>query len=262
MNAKFRGLSYSTTSLYEKVDTMKFASFIVLMTFTLVAKATTWGESEVDDPILEGEKCSVHEPASYGGYIYRWPSKYDQVFWPLTDHHGIWFCEKSGFTAFIGDFSDLNPDEIETIKEYLVENHPKDSSIETKLTQLEKIYSLRNTDKDFNNKLLRVLARWHQDLGNTDKANKYRREAFVGVKQALQTGLDEIQNLEYLYLAANYSRQFGDIKGSDDYISKLVLALDDIKNEKSKGFAEYLKELYPDTIHIKSGGILDPEITE
>lgn len=40
--------------------------------------ATTWGEAEVADPILTGETCQVSEPASYGSYIYHWPSKYDR----------------------------------------------------------------------------------------------------------------------------------------------------------------------------------------
>ncbi|TPV60629.1 hypothetical protein FJ444_03095, partial [Aestuariibacter sp. GS-14] len=33
------------------------------------ATATTWVESEVDDPILTGETCHVSEPASYGSYV-------------------------------------------------------------------------------------------------------------------------------------------------------------------------------------------------
>ncbi len=232
------------------------------MTLTLVAKATTWGESEVDDPIFEGEKCSVHEPASYGGYIYSWPSKYDQVFWPLTDHHGIWFCEKSGFTAFIGDFSELSPTEVTKIKGYLLKNPPKDSSIQTKLSLLEEFYSIRNTDKAFNNRLLRVLARWYQNLEDIDKANTYRKEAFSSIQLQLKGELDEYQRLEYLYLAANYSKQFGDQKASDKYISELISSIGNVNSENTKGFAEYLQELYPDTNHIIEGGVLDPVLPE
>ena len=90
---------------------MKVVISLLLIFCPLAVYSTTWGELEVDDPILEGEKCAVHQPASYGSYIYRWPSKYDQVFWPLTDSHGIWFCQESGFTAFIDDFADLSPEE-------------------------------------------------------------------------------------------------------------------------------------------------------
>ncbi len=241
---------------------MKLASFIFLMILTSVTKATTWEEAEVEDPILEGEKCSVHNPASYGSYIYHWPSKYDQVFWPLTDHHGIWFCEKSGFTAFIGDFSGLSSGEIAKIKEYLLENQSKDSSIQTKLLLLEEIYSLRSTDNVFNNRLLRVLARWYQDLGDLDKASAYRRTAFSDIQLQLEGELDEYQRLEYLYLAANYSKYFGDQIASEKYISELISSIDNVKSEEVKGFAEYLRELYPDTNYINEGGVLDPELPE
>lgn len=232
------------------------------MTITLVAKATNWSESKVDDPILEGEKCSVHQPISYGGYIYSWPSKYDQVYWPLIDPNGIWFCEKSGFTAFIEDFSGLSPSELKKIKNYLTKNPPKDSSIQTKLSLLEKIYSMRNTDKAFDNQLLRVLARWYQNLEELDKANSYRKRAFSTIQKELKTEQDEYQKLEYLYLAANYSKQFGDQETSDKYISQLVSSIDNVNDENNKGFAKYLRKLYPDTNYIVEGGVLDPVLPE
>lgn len=57
--------------------------------------ATTWGETDVDDPIVKDAKCTVGSPGSYGSYIYGWPSKYDQIFWPVTEESGIWFCPES-----------------------------------------------------------------------------------------------------------------------------------------------------------------------
>jgi hypothetical protein len=72
---------------------------------SLEASATTWGEPQsVPDPLRQDAICKVAEPMSYGSYIYQWPSKYDQVFWPLTVPNGIWFCPESGFAAFIGEF--------------------------------------------------------------------------------------------------------------------------------------------------------------
>lgn len=240
----------------------KLAACIVLMALTFSARAITWVDVEVDDPILEGARCKVHEPASWGSYIYNWPSKYDQVFWPLTEQYGIWFCEKSGFTAFIGGFSDLDSTEITKIRAYLAQNPPKDDSIETKLALLKAIYSFRNVDKNFNNRLLRVLARWQQDLGNINTANEYRREALAEIELALATELDEYQNIEYLYLAASYSKLLGNQTNSDTYLSKLILALDNITREENKDYADYIRKLYPDIKNIKAGGALDPEKTE
>jgi hypothetical protein len=258
-------LCLNTAAAKESANIMKLALFIFMMVLSSLTRATTWGESEVDDPIFEGETCSVHEPLSYGSYIYSWPSKYDQVFWPLIDPHGIWFCEKSGFTAFIGDFSELSASEVTKIRAFLLENPPKDSSIQTKLSLLKEIYSFRNTDTAFNNLLLRVLARWYQNLEEFDKANAYRREAFSAIQLRLKGELDEYQRLEYLYLAANYSRQSGDEDASDKYISELIQlisSVDSTESESAKDLAQYLKELYPDTNYIQEGGMLDPELPE
>ncbi|QSX33321.1 hypothetical protein JYB87_16590 [Shewanella avicenniae] len=224
----------------------------------LSAHATTWSPTEVTDPIVAGAKCQVHEPISYGGYIYNWPSKYDQVFWPLTDENGIWFCEKSGFTAFIGDFDKLTAAERDRIGAFLNDNPPKDSAIETRLALLEHIYALRDTSASFKNRLLRVIARWHQNLGNLEQANQYRQQALAQIKTALAGQLDAYQRLEYLYLAANYSKQFGDDAAADAYLKQLHDAIANADDEQSKNFAAYLNELAPESKLITAGGVLDP----
>jgi len=241
---------------------MKLIVGLIFLLLPIVMQATTWVKSEVDDPIFNGKKCSVQEPASFGSYIYSWPSKYDQVFWPSTDQHGIWFCGESGFTALMGDFSDIGSDEVEKIKDYLLNNPPKDSTIETKLSYLKKIYSLREVDDAFNNRLLRILARWNQDLGNIEKANQYRKKALDGIELGLKGEQGEGQRLEYLYLAANYNRQFGNKEASDAYLVRLSSYIDKVQDENIEGYAEYLKDLSTETRFIKKGGVLDPELPE
>lgn len=59
---------------------MKFFTVMFLLLLSINSFATTWSKLEVKDPIVKRKKCSVHEPNSYGNYIYQWPSKYDQVF--------------------------------------------------------------------------------------------------------------------------------------------------------------------------------------
>jgi len=230
--------------------------------FYSATHATTWRDLEADDPVFQGEKCSVLVPESYGSYIYSWPSKYDQIFWPLTDENGIWFCYNSGVTAFIDDFSGLSSEEVKRIKSYLEKHPPKNQDINTKLELLEKIYALRDTDDTFKNKFLRVLARWHQQLGNNDKANIYRDAAFRGIQSSLKGKLSEINRLEYLYLAANYSRQFGEVEQSDTYLAELTSYMEATQSEEAKGYSEYLREFISDTKLIKIGGKLDPELSE
>ena len=245
---------------------MNYLRACLIFTVTTLAAshafATTWSAIEVDDPIVQGEKCSVQEPSSYGSYVYQAASKYDQVFWPLTEANGIWYCAGSGFTAFIGDFSNLQVAEIERIKQYLLDNPPQTQSIESKLKRLEDIYRLRDADAILKNKLERVLARWYQDLNQIDKANAYRQLAFQGIEQNLTGKLLEPQRLEYLYVAANYSRQLGNAELSDQYLAKLAVELDAVENAELHGFRDYLKSLVLQTKYIKAGGVLDPVVPE
>ena len=86
---------------------MKLQNIVSIVFFFCAANdawATTWSRILVDDPLLPGRKCRVHAIASWGTYIYEWPSKYDFVFWPVTDEKAIWYCEESGFAAFVDDF--------------------------------------------------------------------------------------------------------------------------------------------------------------
>lgn len=229
------------------------------LTIPEICFATTWGGSEVSDPIAPTTKCKVHEPMSSGSYIYEWPEKYDQVFWPFTDENGIWFCSGTGFTAFIGDFEDITPQEIDRISEYLKNNYKGNSAIKDKLKLLEGIYSLRKKDEYFSNRLLRILARWYQNLGDLDASNAYRHRALQQIQESLRGNLPEENRLEYLYVAANYSRLFGNPGDSDRYAAELGAAIKNLSDKKLSGFAEYLSELVKDTPKIKAGGKLNPE---
>lgn len=239
--------------------------FAILLLFVLspVSLATTWGEAQVDDPIKEGAKCEVNEPGSYGSYIYSWPSKYDQVFWPITVPQGIWYCSESGFVAFIGDFDGITDKEKADIAAYLKNREQKLGNGKDLLVRLEEIYALRDKDDAFRNKLNRVLARWYQDLEDIGRANEYRRVALAEIERWLQKGgKDEGRRLEYLYLAANYTRLFGKIEASDEYIARLEQAAENVRSEKLKGFAGYLLELVEDTAYITPGGALNPRRPE
>lgn len=233
---------------------------LLLVLMPPLLSATTWSDVQVDDPILVGETCAVHEPMSYGGYIYSWPSKYDLVFWPFTDHGGIWFCEKSGFTAFINDFDGMSEQEITNIRDYLAANPAPDDSIQSKLRLLENIYELRNTDKAFDNRLLRTLARWYQDLNEIELANEYRARALADMGSLLAEALEKRQKLGYLYVAASYSRQLGDIAGSDSYLRQFEDMAQSVTDEESQDMVVYLTKLVSTITDIKPGGMIDPEV--
>lgn len=244
---------------------MKTISCVFLLGALLLAgnaQSTTWGKREVADPLLPGETCEVREPRSYGGYIYQWESKYDQVFWPFVDLIGIWYCEQSGFMALMGDF-ELNPDEALRIKSFLDTNPVEPVSGADKLARLDAIYALRDKSPDYQNILNRVLARQYQSLKDYDTANQHRAEAFADFEDILaEPELDLAKRAQYLYLGVNYARQFGEVALSEEYLRRLNVVMTDSLGTEAEQFMDYIREILPDSQYITPGGSLDPELPE
>lgn len=231
---------------------------------SIPASATTWVPVTRDDPILPGEHCEVSEPASWGSYIYQWPSKWDQVFWPFVDSHGLWSCAESGFVAFIGDFEGISDDERERIANYLQAN-PVDAegglALRPLLDRLEAIYALRDKEDAFRLRLLRVLAYWHENaLDDPEAARRYRGRALEGIRHALEDpDLDPPRRMEYLFVAAAYSRWLGDVPASDEFILDLDVAIDAHGSGEAVDYAQYLSELARALPRITPGSRLAPK---
>jgi hypothetical protein len=245
-------------------ENMKSASVYWLVfgwTLSAASHATTWAEPKpVPDPVRNGAKCHVSQPMSSGSYIYQWPSKYDQVFWPLTDPNGIWFCQESGFTAFIDDFELTDAERAAVAAELASYKTIKRPSLRQKLMLLQKSYAARKLDARMKTRLPRVLAYYYEtELGDFDGARAFRRQALEMIEATLPTELPEADRLEYLFVSAVYSREFGDLEKSRTTVSTLEQALEGSKDEKLKGFVEYLTELKDDIDKIVPGGPLIPE---
>ena len=228
------------------------------------AMAARFLESTVDDPIVSGKTCDVHQPVSYGSYIYAKPSKYDLVFWPLTSEKWVWHCKQSGFTAFGGDF-EITDKERRNIRDYLASAYDGEADVVQRLRLLEGIYELREKNVHFRNLMLRVLARRYQELGYIERANEYRLIAWTGIKELLLTDLELPRKLEYLFIAANYARQAGDRAASDEYLRKLTNTIDQLsladndRHENLEGQANFLLKVVADTALITPGGRLEPD---
>ena len=227
------------------------------------ATATTWGPPKsVDDPIKPGATCKGAEPMSSGSYIYQWPSKYDQVFWPLTDENSLWVCPQSGYVAFLGDF-ELTPEEVAAVKLRLGQSYKPIRgkwTLSEKLKWLKESYDSRSKPEDFNVQLLRVLAYYYDgELNDYETANKFRKAALERIDALLLTNLDEAKRLQYLFVSAAYHREFGETEKSDEMVNLLTTALRDSADKEIAGFVKYLTELKQDIPLIVPGGSLAPE---
>jgi hypothetical protein len=185
------------------------------------AAAITFAEGEEPDPFAEGETCPVRRLASYGSYIYSYPSKYDLVFEPFVSL--IWSCPKSGYISYAGDFSDLSDDERTRIAAFLAE-HPWRPEFETpegyqaKLDQMEAIYALRQRTRQEQAYLMRARA-WL--YGNDPKADEYRVKALVLHKEILEKELPQgTDRIESLYIVGYYTWKLGDRETAEPYFEE------------------------------------------
>ncbi len=231
---------------------------LVLMLYSCSVFSTTWNDTEVPDPLIKGASCQVHKPMSYGGYIYRYPSKYDFVFWPLTNGRSIWYCQASGFMAFMSDFDTVTETEIPVILDYIKANPLTSDDIISKLMYMKGIYQRRDLNDEYRNKLNRVYARYFQNNALFEAANQFRKKAFNDILLQLDQPLSESKQLEYLYLAANYARQFGNPELSDQYLEQLSATID-ARDYQADNLAKYLKKLMQQTPLITPGGSIDPD---
>ncbi len=238
---------------------------VVVLSFVVSfeSSATTWGEpTPIPDPIKQGAVCKVSEPMSSGSYIYEWPSKYDQVFWPFTDPQGIWFCPESGFAAFIGDF-ELTPQERAAIAaDFAMHDRrsTKKPTLRDKLDRLQKSYAVRSKGSQTDIRVLRVLAYYYEtEFGDHARAAELRQQALELIEAALRTQLAEGERLEYLLVSAFYYREFDEPTRSSAALTALQSALESSKDEKLRGFVDYLSDLSKDVSLIEPGGPLIPK---
>ena len=75
----------------------------------------------------------------------------------------------------------------------------------------------------------------------------------------MPTQLPEGERLEYLFVASIYYREFGDLERSKATLGLLEQALMQSKDEKLKGFVQYLTELKQDIDEVVPGGPLIPD---
>ncbi len=173
--------------------------------------ATTWAPTTVEDPIGTGT-CEVHEPASYGSYIYEWPSKYDGVYWPFTDRHWIWQCAESGYLSFGDDFGDLTADEISRIRAHL--NEPS-SRMGSELERLESLYRIRDKDDQFWAWFYRVKA-----AILTSQADEARYDALPLLEKTAESLDPGFELVQVYFVIGDYHRRFGEVDTAKEYFSK------------------------------------------
>ena len=181
---------------------------VVLLVCTLprLVLATTWSEQEVDDPFSDAV-CTVSSPASYGSYVYHWPSKFDGVYWPHTTMRWVWHCPESGYTSFGDDFEGLNDAEKQRIGAFLqsVPMSAFPTGDAAKLVLLEAIYKLRDKDDEFWGWFLRVKANLYESL-----ADASRYESIKYMEKTVESDKSDFNKLQTTFVLGRYLMKYGD----------------------------------------------------
>lgn len=162
----------------------KVAIILLLVSFGVTTiLGTTWADKDFTCPVCKtNNKFGV--VASYGTYIYQWPSKYQYLFWPRTDSHVLYSCKKCYLSILMWDFDELPKDKLLAIQEALktVEikgNYKRytDIPMSQRLEVSEKIYLVLQKDDKFWCEFYRMKA-YHYDVEkNQAKADEARKKA-------------------------------------------------------------------------------------
>lgn len=232
-----------------------FFGIIFLLTISNSVNATTWFPAKHTCPVCNKES-TYQEIGSYGGYIYSWPSKYQYVFWPLTDFPSVYCCTKCRFSTYMWDFDSIPANKIDTLKVFLATvkldkkyNDYLDIPMITRIEIAENVYKIIGQDNKFWCKFYRVLGYHYDQEKNKDKANESRLKSLDFARLMLSDSVYFGQEKENLFIIAAMNKFIGQKDSALVYLYKASLFTYENKNwkeENVKGLDEYLTNLIND----------------
>ncbi len=226
----------------------------VIFLVTLNVNATTWFPAEHTCPICK-HKDIYQEIGSYGGYIYYWPSKYQYVYWPLTDFQSVYCCPQCHFSTYMWDFDSIPENKVDTITRFLatvtIDGKSKDSSyldipITMRLEIAENVYKKLGRENEFWCQFYRVLGYHYDQVKNIHKAYEYRIKALNIARLMISNKMYHDQKKEIFFIIAAMHNFTGQKDSALVYLnksSKLRYKNKNWEKADAKGLDRYLSEL-------------------
>ncbi|HEX6182335.1 MAG TPA: hypothetical protein VFZ44_00380 [Pyrinomonadaceae bacterium] len=241
------------------------------------AAATTWFPQEFSCPVCK-TKNTFLVVGSYGSYIYSWPSKFELIFWPLTDSPTVYSCKKCRLSTFMWDFEGVPQEKhaelrkrLEPFKlEYARPAEKYDDGADylripstQRLLAAEQVYQVLGRDDEFWCRFYRVLGHHHEAHKQQPEADAARRKALAIAERLLADKARAGERKELLLVTgamrhflkddAGALKDFREAQGLK-YVSK------EAGEEKSKNYDEYLTELLREYVELLGGkGAKKPE---
>jgi hypothetical protein len=220
----------------------RLAGVVLFMTLCSVTVwAITWADEEFVCPVCK-TKNTFSVVGSYGSYIYEWPSKYQYIFWPLTDEHVMYSCKKCYLSVFMWDFDKLSKEKLEEIRSALkgieIKGNYKrywEIPMSQRLEVAEKIYAVLKKDDDFWLQFYRVKGYHYAAQKDQGKADESRKKA-LDLATRMLNEKDQAAPKKELWLISGAMKHFlGDDKGAlDDLNSALKTKYEDKQLDKEK----------------------------
>ena len=226
---------------------------VLLLALASRAEAITWSPGTTECPVC-GKTVPVQRVASYGSYVYRYPSKYQLVFWPHTDSLSFYFCPDCHYSAFMGEFAKLPKDKVPAVKEAIAKlkkPQPKKAydqiPIDYRLGIAVAVAKVLGRDDLYWCHSERVLGYHLAKLGQKDAAKAARLRSLALAQKLLKANAPEPSKKELTFLIGALQHFTGQKPEALATLAKVpktpVEPKGKMKEEQQKSFGEYLDEL-------------------
>lgn len=224
------------------------------------AAATTWGSQEFACPVCK-TKNTFLVVNSYGSYIYQWPSKFELIFWPMTESPAVYTCKRCRVSAFMWDFEGLPKEKHEELRkrlegfrlDYTGEPSPYHKEAEylripstQRLLAAEQTYQVLGRDDEFWCRFYRALGHHYEAEKKQPQADEARRKALAVAERMLADKAREGERKELLFITGAMRHFLKDDAGAlKDFRAAegLKYVSGEMGPEKSKNYDEYLSDL-------------------
>jgi hypothetical protein len=224
------------------------------------AARITWFPQEFACPVCKTKNVFL-VVGSYGSYIYQDESKFELIFWPLTDSPTVYSCKKCRVSAFMGEFEELPKEKHEELRkrfegfklEYARPAAEYDQGADylripstQRLLAAEQTYQVLGRDDDFWSRFYRTLGHHYAAHKQQAQADEARRKALSIAERMLADKARAGERKELLYITGAMRHFLKDDAGAlKDFreAEGLKYSNGEIGPEKSKNYDEFLSDL-------------------
>jgi nitrate/TMAO reductase-like tetraheme cytochrome c subunit len=236
----------------------------VVLVMACAALATTWGSKAVTCPIC-GKDTEMEVIASYGSYIYRWPSKYQMVFWPQTTSRVLYFCKHCHLSAFMGDFSKIPKEKFEAVKKAIEPLKNKQDAkryyevpMAYRLKIAEAVYKLLDKDDEFWCRFYRIQGYHLSGAGDKPGAKAARKKALALAEKMLKGEVSVPSKKELVLIVGSMQNLIGERDKALETLARVsstpVKRVEGMTEENVKNATAYLDEVAAELIGLIKEG--------